>query len=73
MVPCVFKNSMSGPWSYWCSRLDEQLDLYPQRSPWAGGALACAGFGGKAIMWWLMGQGPDVSSLRVSQTVSVYE
>ena len=48
-------------WSYWCSPLDEQLDLYPQRSPWAGGTLACVGFSGKAITWWLMGECPDVS------------
>ena len=47
--------------------------LYPQRSPWAGGALACTGFSGKAITWWLMGECPDVSSLCVSQIVSVYE
>ena len=58
-------------WSYWCGPLDEQLDLYPQRSPWVGGTLACAGFSGKAITWRLMGECPDVSGLLVSQVVSV--
>lgn len=33
MVLCVFKSSMSGPWSYWSGRLDEQLDCIHRGAP----------------------------------------
>ena len=61
---------MSGLWSHLCSRLGEQLDSYPQSSPWAGGILAPAGFIDKPVTW-LMAEQPDVSGRRVSQVADL--